>query len=60
MKSLLPDFEVCAAGQRHFHAHEYFVVGQGGNVDALDFQIFSAVQHGRCHVSIAFAFYSHS
>src|SRR6202451_4204063 len=60
MKPLLPDFQVRAAGERHFHAHEDFIVRERRNVNALDFQIFGAVQDGCRHMPIAFAIDSHS
>jgi hypothetical protein len=58
MKSLFPNFQIGAARQSHFDAHQHVVIAEPRNIDSLDFQVFPAVQHGRVHVTVLFA--SHS
>jgi hypothetical protein len=58
VEALLPDFEVGSAGEGDFDADEHFIFRERRNIDALNFQIFGAVKHGRRHVTVAF--YSHS
>src|SRR6201981_585616 len=53
VESLFPDFQIRAARQRHFHAHQHFIVCNARNIHALDFYVFPAVEHGRVHVSVS-------
>ena len=53
VEALFPDFQIRAARQRHFHAHEYFVICNARNIHAFDLHVFPSVQDGRVHVSVS-------
>ena len=56
----LPHFQVRAAGQRHFHPHQYLIFFDLGNIDGFDLQIFHAIQDGGRHVPISFFISAHA
>ena len=50
MRTLFPDLEVRAAGERHLDLEQNFVFGQGRYRHLFHFQIFGAVKHRGAHV----------
>ena len=50
MIATLPDLEIGAASQRDLYPHQRLVRRQSRNIDLLDLQVFTAVEHGGGHV----------